>query len=242
MRHGSGSYGPSPDRPLDVPPRSTLMGGPIDGEPSRASSNPVGARRRRSIPWRSMTAPVTSPPERLRADARANRDAIVAAAAELYAQHGPDVPFAEIAKAAGVGRATLARRFPTRDALRLAVLEQLIEALEELAAGVPDEPAGLMRLLDEALALIAERAALVDLLRSAASIPAGGEPLLERSNVVFDGPLRRAQAAGLVAREIEPEDVRLVLTMVSAAARVDRRPGVRERAARMARRAIGLPS
>jgi AcrR family transcriptional regulator len=183
---------------------------------------------------------VQPPPERLRADARANRDAIVAAAAELYAQHGPDVPFAEIAKTAGVGRATLARRFPTRDALRLAVLEQMIEALEELAAGLPEEPDALLRLIDEGLALIAERAALVDLLRSGADIPAGGEPLVERSNAAFEGPLRRAQEAGLVAPDVEPDDVRLVLVMVSTAARVDRRPGMRERAARLARRAIGL--
>jgi AcrR family transcriptional regulator len=178
---------------------------------------------------------------RLRADARANRDAIVAAAAQLYAEHGPDVPFADIAKAAGVGRTTLARRFPTRDALRLAVLEQLIEALEELAAGLPDEPDAFVTLVDGALALLAERAALVDLLRSAGDIPAGGEPLVERSNAVIAGPLRRAQEAGLVAPDLEPDDVRLVWTMVSTAVRADRRPGIRERATRLARAAIGLP-
>jgi AcrR family transcriptional regulator len=186
--------------------------------------------------------PVQPPPDRLRADARANRDAIIAAAAELYAEHGPDVPFADIAKAAGVGRATLTRRFPTRDALRLAVLEQLIESLEELAAGLAEEPEALMQLIDGGLALLAERAALVELLRSATDIPAGGEPLIQRANAAFEAPLQRAQAAGLVASDVEPDDIRLLLTMVSTAVRVDRRPGVRERATRMARRAIGLPA
>jgi hypothetical protein len=97
------------------------------------------------------------------------------------------------------------------------------------------------QLLDGALELIAERAALVDLLRSAADIPAGGEPLVQRSNAAFEGPLRRAQAAGIAAPDLEPDDLRLLLIMVSTVARVDRRPGMRERAARMARRAIGLP-
>jgi AcrR family transcriptional regulator len=178
--------------------------------------------------------------EGLRADARANRDAIVAAAAELYAERGPDVPFADIAKAAGVGRATLARRFPSRDALRLAVLEQLIEAFEEIASGLPDEPDALLTLIDRWLALLADRTELVDLLRSAGDVPAGGEALVERANAMVAGPLRRAQEAGIVAADIEPDDVRLVWIMVSAAVRTDRRPGVRERASRLARAAIGL--
>lgn len=50
----------------------------------------------------------------LRADARENRERILRAAREAYALHGIDVPISAIARRAGVGVATLYRRFPTR--------------------------------------------------------------------------------------------------------------------------------
>jgi AcrR family transcriptional regulator len=51
----------------------------------------------------------------LQADARRNRDQILAAAKERFAAQGPDVPMEEIARAAGVGVGTLYRRFPDRE-------------------------------------------------------------------------------------------------------------------------------
>ena len=50
----------------------------------------------------------------LRADARRNRERIIAAAQEVFAQRGLNVPVEDIARHAGVGVATLYRRFPTR--------------------------------------------------------------------------------------------------------------------------------
>ena len=50
----------------------------------------------------------------LRADARRNREGIIAAAQEVFAQRGLDVPVEDIARHAGVGVATVYRRFPTR--------------------------------------------------------------------------------------------------------------------------------
>ncbi|MFC6083182.1 TetR/AcrR family transcriptional regulator [Sphaerisporangium aureirubrum] len=63
--------------------------------------------------------PATTPAETtgLRADARHNRDRILDAAREAFATRGPDVPMAAIARRAGVGVATLYRRFPTRESL-----------------------------------------------------------------------------------------------------------------------------
>lgn len=54
---------------------------------------------------------------RLRSDAQENRERILTAAQELLARDGLDVGMREIARRAGVGPATLYRRFPTRDAL-----------------------------------------------------------------------------------------------------------------------------
>ena len=58
-----------------------------------------------------------SPPSVLRADAARNRERIIAAAAAVFAERGLDAATAEIAHRAGVGEATLFRRFPTKDEL-----------------------------------------------------------------------------------------------------------------------------
>jgi AcrR family transcriptional regulator len=65
------------------------------------------------------------PDERpLRADAERNRTAIVQAARSVMGRHGLDAPLDEIAQAAGVGNATLYRRFPTRRDLVAAVFAE----------------------------------------------------------------------------------------------------------------------
>ena len=58
----------------------------------------------------------------LRADARRNRDAILAAAREVF-DHDEQIRFDDFAARAGVGVGTLYRHFPTREALAAAVYE-----------------------------------------------------------------------------------------------------------------------
>lgn len=74
----------------------------------------------------------------MRADARAKRAAIVAAARELVASSGGDVPLTDVAKRAGVGIGTLYRHFPDRaDLLEAVVLDMraAILALVETHVG-----------------------------------------------------------------------------------------------------------
>jgi AcrR family transcriptional regulator len=76
----------------------------------------------------------------IRADARANEDKLLAAAAAAFARDGAAATLKGIAKDAGVGIGTLYRRFPTR--------EQLVDATyryetARLAAGARDLLAGL---------------------------------------------------------------------------------------------------
>ena len=53
----------------------------------------------------------------LRSDARRNRQRILRAAHETFSERGLDAPVSAIARRAGVGIATVYRRFPTRDAI-----------------------------------------------------------------------------------------------------------------------------
>lgn len=54
---------------------------------------------------------------RLRADARDNRDRILEVARAAFARDGVDVPIRAVARAAGLGIATVYRHFPTKEAL-----------------------------------------------------------------------------------------------------------------------------
>ncbi|MFB7105749.1 TetR/AcrR family transcriptional regulator [Streptomyces hydrogenans] len=64
-----------------------------------------------------------------RTDARLNRERLVAAAREVFAEAGPGASLNEIARRAGVGPGTLYRHFPDRSALLSAVLADRIERL-----------------------------------------------------------------------------------------------------------------
>jgi AcrR family transcriptional regulator len=77
----------------------------------------------------------------LRADARRNRDALLAKARELFASGCFDLRFDDFARLAGVGTGTLYRHFPTRAALAEAVYREELTAMcaraRELQATLP---------------------------------------------------------------------------------------------------------
>ncbi|MBL7260198.1 TetR/AcrR family transcriptional regulator [Paractinoplanes lichenicola] len=65
---------------------------------------------------------------RRRTDAKRNEDALLEAAASVFAASGVDAPVREVAAAAGVGVATLYRHFPTRSDLVVAVYRHQVDA------------------------------------------------------------------------------------------------------------------
>ncbi|MFF9578982.1 TetR/AcrR family transcriptional regulator [Streptomyces rubiginosohelvolus] len=75
----------------------------------------------------------------LRADARLNREQIIAAARELFAERGPDVPTEEVARRACVSTGTLYRRFPDRKALISAVALDGFHRVVAIARTAEDE-------------------------------------------------------------------------------------------------------
>jgi AcrR family transcriptional regulator len=69
----------------------------------------------------------------LRADARRNRQAVIAAAKKLFADQGLDAQMPDVAKEANVGVGTVYRHFPTKDDLIAALVAERFERLAQKA-------------------------------------------------------------------------------------------------------------
>jgi AcrR family transcriptional regulator len=93
----------------------------------------------------------------LRADARRNRERLLLAARDVFVELGPEAPLDEVARRAGVGIATLYRRFPDRRALQRAValdvLRRAADALLVAEAEAPDPFGALAAYMHAALDL-----------------------------------------------------------------------------------------
>ncbi len=159
------------------------------------------------------------PPRRLRADAARNRAAIVAVAREVFAEQGLEAPLEAIAARAGVGIATLYRRFPTREKLVAAALTEKVaeyaEAAERaLAAGDPwDGFAGFVQRICELQ--VGDRG-LSDLLSMTLSADEQVEQLRRTANDQVVRLIERAKAEGALREDFVGED--LVLLLIATAA------------------------
>jgi AcrR family transcriptional regulator len=155
----------------------------------------------------------------LRADAARNRERIVAAAIEVFAERGLEASTAEIAARAGVGEATLFRRFPTKDDLVTAIIgEQLADAAGVAASCLEeDDPwRGVERFLYE----MAERATQDHGVSDAAKERCMASPALaaERGRVLdlTAQLVKRAQAAGVVRKDVSGVDLMFLMAAIGS--------------------------
>lgn len=157
---------------------------------------------------------------RLRADARRNRDRILAAAAELFAVRGPDVALEEIAAAAGVGAGTVYRRFPDRDALIVAVgvanLTRAVEDARTAAAEAPTPWDALVRILQQSkhLRLSMQLAFTSPKAHTALLGDPEAEALRRNMMDVIEGVVKAGQADGSIRPDVGTGDVALVFVQL----------------------------
>jgi AcrR family transcriptional regulator len=166
--------------------------------------------------------------EQTRKDAKRNRDAILQAARELFAESA-DVAMCEVARRAGVGQATLYRNFPDRSALAAEILSEQVEEVARLAAdhdGDPDAFFVLLRTLVEAMVHLY---ALSELARVDVCVGSRLEQERRRIAELLKQPLHDAKTAGTLRRDTTLDDVFLVLLMARGA--MERAPGAIARAA-----------
>ena len=140
----------------------------------------------------------------LRVDAMRNREAILLAAQHIFAEERYNVPMSVIASAAGVGRATLLRNFPTRLELAYAVFDRSMETLRNAVARHTGEPGEFEKLLDLKLEVYARNGALAAAVQRESEVINFSAEFAEVAQM-FLAAARSAAAAGLLREDFDSE-------------------------------------
>jgi AcrR family transcriptional regulator len=162
-----------------------------------------------------------SPPElprRLRGDAQRNRDRLLAAARELFAERGIDVAMADIARHAGVSNGTLYNRFPTREDLIEAVFTDRLESMAALAARAlaDDDPwRGFVGYLTAVCELQAADRGFNEVAARGLPSSSAAERFQEEGQIAVGELMRRARQAGMLRDDITVEDLAFVIWGIS---------------------------
>jgi AcrR family transcriptional regulator len=154
------------------------------------------------------------PPARpLRRDAQRNRDALLAAARQLFCDHGLEAPLEEVARQAGVGIGTLYRHFPSRVDLLDAVLADAVQAhvdAAEQALAIDDPWDGFAFYLEETGRLQAADRGLNDAMGMRFPRAATVEAVKARMFDLVAQVVERAQRSGQLRADLTLEDLALV--------------------------------
>ena len=152
-----------------------------------------------------------------------NRQALISAARELFAEQGFAVAFSAIAKHAGVGQASLYRHFPDKVALGVAVFEENLAMLEA-------EPLSLHGFLVAIADQAKVSASLLEALVTSHSATA--EDLATRLTSLISRMLEREKL------DIDVADVQAAVSMVAFHTAASPDPDAAERAIRIAERGL----
>lgn len=152
----------------------------------------------------------------LRADALRNAERLLGAAREVFAELGPEATLETVAERAGVGIRTLYRRFPHKEALVRAALEQGVAAhlasVIEQALADPDPRRGLVSVIEATLTLVDRERNLVAAATDSGALTAEvTAPLLDPLAVLTE----RAQAAGQIRADLTAEDLPRIICMLT---------------------------
>jgi AcrR family transcriptional regulator len=166
----------------------------------------------------------------LRADAQRNRERIIAAAIEVFAERGLDASTAEIAQRAGVGEATLFRRFPSKDDLIQAIVETQMDKVIAIAADCltdPDPAEGLERFMTEMVERSVADRGVMESAKDACMTATALQPRrLEIVNLMTE-LVKRAQEVGAVRADLSGQDLGPLINAAASSAEMPF-PGLRE--------------
>ncbi|MFJ6081437.1 TetR/AcrR family transcriptional regulator [Streptomyces sp. NPDC092369] len=155
------------------------------------------------------------PPQPVRAHAVRNREKLLAAAIEEFNHAGKDASLGSIAKAAGVGIATLYRHFPNRESLVLATydyeVEQLCSAADRLLETLPPDRA-LQEWMRHLASLLVTKQHMSEALRTIGVGETWASESYARISDTIGTLLAAGVAAGTIRSDLKTADVVLAMS------------------------------
>jgi AcrR family transcriptional regulator len=150
----------------------------------------------------------------LRADARRNRERIVAAARDVFARQGGEAQIDDIARAAGVGVGTVYRHFPHKDALLGELVTEkfrLFADNAERALEVDDPWAAFAGLLRDNAQFCAGDVGVQQALARGPIAWDYAAPEIDRLRTTTTQLIERAQRAGVMRRDFVVDDIPMLM-------------------------------
>ncbi len=157
----------------------------------------------------------------LRADARRNRERVLTAAREVFAEHGPEAQMDDVARRARVGVGTVYRHFPTKEALIDALVAEAFERLLVVAkeqALRDDDPWDALETTLWAGAEILAGDRAVSAIMSEVYGPVNVDLDLQlQMTETMTGMVDRARAAGTLRQDVILDDIPMVMCGIGMA-------------------------
>lgn len=150
----------------------------------------------------------------LRSDAQRNREALLAAAEQVFRDEGAGAPLQHVAERAALGRGTLYRHFPDRFALATALNARLIDKLTETVAEHAGEPDLAEQILVHVTEIQVSSPGLITVLRASEKGMEYLERLRARLTQLLDEPVREGKESGRLRADATVADFENFFLMV----------------------------
>ncbi len=163
-----------------------------------------------------------SPTRPLRKDAAINRERLLTAAGELFAEHGLDITLNDIAHHAGVGVGTAYRRFANKAEVIDALFEQRLQQVAAVAREALDDSDawhGLVSFLERTLSMQFGDRGLTQIMNNSALGDARVSEARDRIAPLITTLVERAKKQGVIRPDFDQTD--LILIQVALAAVID---------------------
>jgi AcrR family transcriptional regulator len=162
----------------------------------------------------------------LRADARRNREKVLAAARAVFSEHGREAQMDDVARRAGVGVGTVYRHFPTKEALIEALMVDAFRTIADeaqCALEIEDPWEALTTVLWRAAETMSADRALSEVF---ASIPGAMEtamPTIAGLTEAVETIMRRAQDARVLRPDAIIDDIPMLMCGIGSATKKEHR-------------------
>ena len=162
----------------------------------------------------------------LRADARRNREKVLAAARAVFSEHGRDAQMDDVARRAGVGVGTVYRHFPTKEALIEALMLDAFQSIAgeaERALEIEDPWEAFTTVLWHGAETMSADRAMSEVFASIPGAMESAMPTIEGLTKTMATIMRRAQEAGVLRADAMTDDIPMLMCGIGSATKKEHR-------------------